>query len=69
MTARPGADVTCKPEEFVPVGGDRSTPGRLLTDELAAKAASQPHLFSARTLRRQIYQVDPANVRNVRIAT
>jgi hypothetical protein len=45
-----GADVTCKPEEFVPDGGDRSTAGHLLTDEQVAKAASQPHLFSGQTL-------------------
>jgi hypothetical protein len=45
-----GADVTCKPEEFVPDGGDRSTAGHLLTDEQVARAASQPHLFSGQTI-------------------
>jgi hypothetical protein len=49
-----GADVTCKAEEFVPGGGDAATTGRLLTDEQAAKAATQPHLFSGQTLVDQI---------------
>jgi Phosphoesterase family. len=45
-----GADVTCKPEEFVPDSGDPATAGRLLTDKQAATAAHQPHLFTGRTL-------------------
>ncbi len=45
-----GADVTCKPEEFVPDGDDPSTAGHLLTDEEADKAAHQPHLFSGETV-------------------
>lgn len=45
-----GADVTCKPEEFVPDGDDASTAGRLLTDEQIATAAHQPHLFAGKTL-------------------
>jgi hypothetical protein len=47
---RAGADVTCKPEEFVPGGDDPATAGRLLTDEQAAAAASQPHLFKGKTI-------------------
>lgn len=45
-----GADVTCKPEEFVPDGDDASTAGHLLTDEQAAAAAHQAHLFTGKTL-------------------
>jgi phosphatidylinositol-3-phosphatase len=45
-----GADVTCKPEEFVPDSDDPSTAGHLLTDEQAAQAARQPHLFSGDTI-------------------
>ena len=45
-----GADVKCKPEEFVPDGDDASTAGHLLTDEQAATAAHQPHLFAGKTL-------------------
>jgi len=49
-----GADVTCKPEEFVPGGDDPSTAGHLLTDEQAAKAAAQPHLFQGETILDQL---------------
>lgn len=45
-----GADVTCKPEEFVAGGEDGATAGSLLTDAQAATAAHQPHLFAGRTL-------------------
>ena len=42
--------MTCKPEEFVPDSGDAATAGRLLTDEQAAAAARQPHLFTGKTI-------------------
>jgi hypothetical protein len=45
-----GADVTCKPEEFVPGGEDGPTAGNLLTDAQAEAAAHQPHLFKGKTL-------------------
>jgi phosphatidylinositol-3-phosphatase len=45
-----GGDVTCKPEEFVPGSDDPATAGRLLTDEQAAAAAGQPHLFAGATI-------------------
>jgi phospholipase C len=45
-----GADVTCKPEEFVPGSGDGPTAGNLLTDAQADAAARQPHLFRGTTL-------------------
>jgi len=45
-----GADVTCKPEEFVPTSDTPSTAGRLLTDKQATAAAHQQHLFTDKNL-------------------
>jgi phosphatidylinositol-3-phosphatase len=45
-----GAEVTCKPEEFVPDSDDPSTAGRLLTDAQVAEATHKAHLFGGKTL-------------------
>jgi len=45
-----GADVTCKPEEFVPESDDPATAGQLLTDGQATEAAHKAHLFKGKTL-------------------
>ncbi len=45
-----GADVTCKPEEFVADSDDPATAGKLLTDAQAVAAARQAHLFKGRNL-------------------
>lgn len=45
-----GADVTCKPEEFVADSDDPSTAGQLLTDAQATGAAHQVHLFKGKNL-------------------
>ncbi len=73
-----GADVMCKPEEFVPDSGDPATAGRLLTDAEAAAAAKKPHLFAGRTLVDQLeaaqhswkayMQAMPADNKNIEYA-
>jgi hypothetical protein len=45
-----GADVTCKPEEFVPDSEDPATAGQLLTDRQMTEAENKPHLFKGKTL-------------------
>jgi hypothetical protein len=45
-----GADVTCKPEEFVADTDDPSTAGKLLTDAQIATATHKAHLFSGKNL-------------------
>jgi hypothetical protein len=45
-----GADVTCKPEEFVPDSSDPATAGQLLTDIQESEAAHKAHLFKGKTL-------------------
>jgi len=54
-----GADVTCKPEEFVPDADESAEAGHLLTEEQEKKSAETAHLFSGRTL---IDQLDEAKV-------
>ena len=54
-----GADVKCRPEEFVPDADEPATAGRLLTDEQEKQAAETAHLFSGKTL---IDQLDEAKV-------
>ena len=54
-----GADVKCKPEEFVPDANEPATAGRLLTDEEEKQAAETAHLFAGKTL---IDQLDEAKV-------
>ena len=54
-----GADVKCKPEEFVPGADEPATAGRLLTDEQEKKAAETAHLFPGKTL---VDQLDEAGV-------
>jgi phosphatidylinositol-3-phosphatase len=54
-----GADVKCKPEEFVPDADESAEAGHLLTDEQEKKAAGTAHLFSGKTL---IDQLDDAKV-------
>jgi hypothetical protein len=54
-----GADVKCKPEEFVPDADEPATAGRLLTDEQEKHAAETAHLFPGKTL---IDQLDGAKV-------
>jgi hypothetical protein len=44
-----GADVTCKPAEFVPAGDD-ATSGQLMTEAQEKEAASAAHLFKGKTL-------------------
>jgi hypothetical protein len=45
-----GAEVTCKPEEFVADGSDPSTAGKLLTDAQIAAATRRAHLFPGKNL-------------------
>ena len=45
-----GADVTCKPEEFVSGGDDPSTAGKLLTDAQIDTATHKAHMFSGKNL-------------------
>ena len=54
-----GADVKCKPEEFVPDAGEGATAGHMLTDDEEKRAAETAHLFPGKTL---IDQLDGANV-------
>ncbi|HEY1453657.1 MAG TPA: alkaline phosphatase family protein [Roseiarcus sp.] len=54
-----GADVKCRPEEFVPNADEPATAGRLLTDEQEKQAAETAHLFPGKTL---IDQLDEAKV-------
>src|SRR5579871_5743431 len=54
-----GADVKCKPEEFVPDTDEPATAGRLLTDEQEKQAAETAHLFPGKTL---IDQLDEAKI-------
>ena len=54
-----GADVKCKPEEFVPDAEEKPMAGRLLTAEQERKAAETAHLFPGKTL---IDQLDDAGV-------
>jgi hypothetical protein len=54
-----GADVKCKPEEFVPDADEPATAGRLLTDEQEKRATETAHLFAGKTL---IDQLDEAKV-------
>ena len=54
-----GADIKCKPEEFVPDAEEAPMAGRLLTDEQEKRAAETPHLFTGKTL---IDQLDEAKV-------
>jgi phospholipase C len=54
-----GADVKCKPTEFVPGAREAPMAGRMLTDEQATGAADTPHLFGAKTL---IDQLDEAKL-------
>jgi hypothetical protein len=44
-----GADVTCKPAEFVPAGDD-ATSGQLMTEAQEKEAANAAHLFKGQTL-------------------
>lgn len=54
-----GADVKCKPEEFVPDADEPATAGRLLTDEEEKRAAETAHLFPGKTL---IDQLDETKI-------
>ncbi len=45
-----GADVTCKPEEFVSGGDDPSTAGKLLTDAQIDTATHKAHMFGGKNL-------------------
>jgi phosphatidylinositol-3-phosphatase len=54
-----GADIKCKPEEFVPNADESAEAGHLLTGEEERKAADMAHLFPGRTL---IDQLDEAKV-------
>ena len=45
-----GADVTCKPEEFVSGGDDPSTAGKLLTDAQIDTATHKAHMFAGKNL-------------------
>jgi hypothetical protein len=45
-----GADVTCKPQEFVADSDDPSTAGKLLSDAQVTSASHQPHLFNGKNL-------------------
>ena len=47
---RAGADVKCKPEEFVPDADETAEAGRLLTEDEEKKAADTAHLFPGKTL-------------------
>jgi phosphatidylinositol-3-phosphatase len=54
-----GADIKCKPEEFVPDADESAEAGHLLTEEEERKAADMAHLFPGKTL---IDQLDEAKV-------
>jgi phospholipase C len=54
-----GADVKCKPEEFVSDSEEAPMAGHLLTDDQQKKAAETPHLFPGKTL---IDQLDDAKL-------
>jgi hypothetical protein len=54
-----GADVKCKPEEFVSDSEEAPMAGHLLTDDQQKKASETPHLFRGRTL---IDQLDDAKL-------
>jgi hypothetical protein len=54
-----GADVKCKPDEFVPDAEEKPMAGHMLTDEQERRASDTPHLFGAKTL---IDQLDEAKV-------
>jgi hypothetical protein len=45
-----GADVMCKPEEFIAEGEDPATAGKLLTDAQISTAAGAAHLFTGKNL-------------------
>jgi Phosphoesterase family len=54
-----GADIKCKPEEFVPDADESAEAGHLLTEEEERKATDMAHLFPGKTL---IDQLDAAKV-------
>ncbi|HZZ22688.1 MAG TPA: alkaline phosphatase family protein [Roseiarcus sp.] len=54
-----GADIKCKPEEFVPDADESAEAGHLLTEQEERKAADMAHLFPRKTL---IDQLDEAKV-------
>ena len=54
-----GADVKCKPIEFVPDADEVPMAGQLLTEEQEKRASDTPHLFAGKTL---IDQLDEAKV-------
>ncbi|HTR12647.1 MAG TPA: alkaline phosphatase family protein, partial [Roseiarcus sp.] len=45
-----GADVKCKPEEFVPDAEEKPMAGQLLTEDQEREAAETAHLFPGKTL-------------------
>jgi phosphatidylinositol-3-phosphatase len=56
---RAGADVRCKPDEFVPGAEEEPMDGHMLTDEQERRASDTPHQFGAKTL---IDQLDAAGI-------
>ena len=54
-----GADIKCKPEEFVPDAEEGAMAGHMLTDQQEKRAAETAHLFASKTL---IDQLDEAKV-------